>query len=81
MVFTFWARVFKDLEHFLSPGPSRFIMFSKRGPMRILILLTVAFSLSAFAQTRVKENIKQQTAVEEADSQGSKQVSKGKRRR
>jgi CBS domain containing-hemolysin-like protein len=39
--------------------------------MRTLILLSMVFSLSAFAQTRVKENIKQQAVATSEDS-GSK---------
>lgn len=33
--------------------------------MRILILLSMIMSVSAFAQTRVRENIKQQTIISE----------------
>jgi hypothetical protein len=32
--------------------------------MRTLILISMVFSLSALAQTRVRENIKQQTIVD-----------------
>lgn len=36
-------------------------------PMRILIVLTLVMSFSALAQTRVKENIKQQSIATSAD--------------
>jgi CBS domain containing-hemolysin-like protein len=41
--------------------------------MRTLIILSMVFSLSAFAQTRVKENIKQKSVATSEDG-GSKKV-------
>jgi CBS domain containing-hemolysin-like protein len=41
--------------------------------MRTLILISMVFSLSAFAQTRVRENIKQQSII---TADGTSQVIK-----
>ena len=44
--------------------------------MRTLILLSMVFSLSAFAQTRVKENIKQKSVATSEDGGSKKVISK-----
>jgi len=43
--------------------------------MRTLILISMVFSLSAFAQTRVKENIKQKSVATSEDG-GTKKITK-----